>query len=128
MSGSSNGAQAIVKKTYKHVAFIHCYAHQLNLVMLNAVSANKTVQIFFANLQGICTFFSNSPQRTAILDEIVKKRLQRSAPTRWNFNSRVVCTIFENRQAIIETMQAILNRHKNVATQASGFVLTPVKI
>lgn len=125
MSGSSNGVQAIVKKTYEHAAFIHCYAHQLNLVMLNAVSANKNVRIFFANLQGICTFFSNSPQRTAILDEIVKKRLPHSAPTRWNFNSRVVCTIFENRQAIIETMQAILSRHKQVATttQASGFVL-----
>jgi hypothetical protein len=51
--------------------------------MLNAASANTNVRIFFANLQGICTFFSNTPQRTAVLDETVKKRLPRSAPTRW---------------------------------------------
>lgn len=123
MSGSSNGVQAIVKKTYEHAAYLHCYAHQLNLVMLNAVSANKNVRIFFANLQGICTFFSNSPQRTAILDDIVKNRLPRSAPTRWNFNSRVVCTIFEHREAIIEVMQKLLNESKNVSTtnQASGY-------
>lgn len=124
MSGSSNGVQAIVKQTYEHAAYVHCYAHQLNLVMLNAVSANKNVRIFFANLQGICTFFSNSPQRTAILDNIVKKRLPHSAPTRWNFNSRVVCTIFEHRKAIIEVMQKILNESRNVSTtnQASGYV------
>jgi hypothetical protein len=90
--------------------------------MLNAASANTNVRIFFANLQGICTFFLNSPQRTAVLDETVKKRLPRSAPTRWNFNSRVVCTVFEHRKDIIETMRKFLNQSKNASTinQASG--------
>jgi hypothetical protein len=73
--------------------------------MLNAASANTNVRIFFANLQGICTFFSNSPQRTAVLDETVKKRLPRSASTRWNFNSRVVCTVFEHREDLIQVSQ-----------------------
>lgn len=53
MSGSSNGVQAIVKQTYEHAAYVHCYAHQLNLVMLNAASENTNVHIFFANLQGM---------------------------------------------------------------------------
>jgi hypothetical protein len=90
--------------------------------MLNAASANTNVRIFFANLQGICTFFSNSPQRTGVLDETVKKLLPRSAPTRWNFNSRVVCTVFEHRKDIRETMRQILNQSKNASTinQASG--------
>ncbi|CAH1106263.1 unnamed protein product [Psylliodes chrysocephalus] len=124
MSGSSNGVQAIIKKTYEHAAYVHCYAHQLNLVMLNSASANKNVRIFFANLQGICTFFSSSPQRSAILDQIVKKRLPRSAPTRWNFNSRVVCTVFEYKDGILETMETLLNESRNVSTtnQASGYV------
>jgi hypothetical protein len=118
-----SNVQAIVKQTYEHAAYVHCYAHQLNLVMLlNAASANTNVRIFFANLQGICTFFSNSPQQTAVLDETVKKRLPRSAPTRWNFNSRVVCTVFEHRKDIIETMRKILNQSKNASTinQASA--------
>lgn len=124
MSGSSNGVQALVKKTYPYAAYIHCYAHQLNLVMLNAASANTKVRIFFANLQGICTFFSNSPQRTAILNEIVKKHLPRSVPTRWNFNSRCVCTVYEHRTNIIEAMQKIINESKSPTTinQASGHI------
>jgi hypothetical protein len=51
MSRQSNGVQAIVKQTYEHAAYVHCYAHQLNLVMLNAASANTNIRIFFANLQ-----------------------------------------------------------------------------
>jgi hypothetical protein len=40
----------------------------------------------------------------------------------WNFNSRVVCTVFEHRKDIIETMRKILNQSKNASTinQASG--------
>lgn len=126
MSGSSHGVQAIVKETYPYASYVHCHAHQLNLIMLHASSANKNVRIFFANLQGICTFFSNSSQRTAILDEIVKRRLPRSIQTRWNFQSRSVNTVFENREELIECMKAILeNQHacsNNTILQASGFI------
>lgn len=72
------GVQAIVKKHYPSAEYVHCHAHQLNLLMMNAASANRNVRIFFASLQGICTFFSSSPQRTKILDEVVKNRLPRS--------------------------------------------------
>nr|CAI5865779.1 unnamed protein product [Callosobruchus analis] len=30
MSGKTNGVQAIIKITYPHAHFIHCYAHQFN--------------------------------------------------------------------------------------------------
>ncbi|KAJ4440575.1 hypothetical protein ANN_08720 [Periplaneta americana] len=78
MSGSLRGVQALVKQIYLDTAYVHCYAHQLNLIMQNAASANCNVKIFFANLQDLCTFliFSSSPQRTAVLDEVVKKRYQ----------------------------------------------------
>lgn len=57
MAGSSGGVQAIIKQQYPNAEYIHCHAHQLNLVMMNAASINRNVRIFFANLQGICTFF-----------------------------------------------------------------------
>lgn len=108
MAGSSGGVQAIVKSTYPNAEYVHCYAHQLNLVMSKAASINRNVKIFFSSLQGICTFFSNSPQRTAILDEVVKKRLPRACPTRWNFLSRSVNTVFHHKEDIIQCMNEIL--------------------
>lgn len=32
MAGLQNGVQTIIKKTYPNTIFVHCYAHQLNLV------------------------------------------------------------------------------------------------
>lgn len=124
MGGSSRGVQAVIRETYDKASYVHCYAHQLNLIMSNAASMNRNVRIFFANLQGLCTFFSCSPQRTAILDGIVKKRLPRSVPTRWNFHSRSVNTVFEYREELIECMKAIQTgdeiRNSSTIAQASG--------
>ena len=111
MSGSSGGVQAIVKNVYPNAEYVHCYAHQVNLVMSKAASINRNVKIFFSSLQGICTFFSNSPQRTAILDKVVKKRLPRACPTRWNFLSRSVNTVFNHKTDIIECMDQILENN-----------------
>jgi len=72
MSGNTNGVQAKIKLHYPNVNYVHCYAHQLNLVMANAASINRNVRIFFASLGGFCSFFSTSSQRTAILDEVVQ--------------------------------------------------------
>lgn len=126
MRGSSNGVQAIVKETFPKASYIHCHAHQLNLIMLHASSVNRNVKIFFANLQGICSFFSNSTQRTAVLDEIVKKRLPRSVQTRWNFQSRSVNTVFEYREELIECMKTLLESDEvssnSTIQQAFGYV------
>ena len=126
MAGHSGGLQAIVKETYPNAHFVHCHTHQLNLVMLKAASVNRNVRVFFADLQGICTFFSLSPQRTAILDDVVKRRLPCSVPTRWNFNSRSVNTVFEYKEEIMQCFMLILEGDEITNSQtislASGHI------
>lgn len=124
MSGSSGRVHVTVQKTYPDAAYVHCYAHEPILIMANAVSSNDSIRIFFSNLHGLCTFFSTSSQRIAILDKIVKKRLPRSAVATWNFHSLSVCTVFEHKESIIECLKVILKTTKNSITtnQASGYV------
>lgn len=105
MSGGTNGVQALVKEIYPQAEYIHCYAHQLNLVMSKAASINRPVKVFFSTVQGLCVFFSNSPQRTRVLDAIVKKRLLRTVVTRWNYQSRSVSTSYQHREDLIQTME-----------------------
>jgi hypothetical protein len=78
MSGHQCGVNVRIKEKYPYAYFIHCYAHQLNLIMAQATSQNKQVKVFFSNLSQIPTFFSNFPQRVAILDEIVGARLPKT--------------------------------------------------
>lgn len=109
MSGKNSGVQARIKNLYKNAHYIHCYAHQLNLIMERASSQNKQVRVFFSDLEGFTAFFSRSPKRTAVLDEVVKKRLPRSSTTRWNFKSRCVVTVFTHKNDIIACLEQIID-------------------
>lgn len=109
MSGGLNGVQKIIRDKYPFANYVHCYAHQVNLIMSSAASINRSVRIFFAHLSGICSFFSTSPQRTRVLDEIVQRRLPRSSQTRWNFHSRGVNTVYEYRKELVTVMENLEN-------------------
>ena len=111
MSSGLNGVQAKVKERAPLALFIHCYAHRLNLVLTQGASKLKECKIFFAHLNGLAAFFSRSPRRTQLLDEICQRRLPRVAPTRWQYTSRVVNTVFEKRDALKELFHHILEHH-----------------
>jgi hypothetical protein len=82
MSGRLNNVQKIMNNTNKNAHFIHCYAHQLNLILIQATSQNRKIRIFFSNLTDMTNYFSNSPQRVAVLDIVVKHKVPRSSTTR----------------------------------------------
>lgn len=81
--------------------------HQLNLIMQQTTSHISAVRVFFSDLGGISSFFTWSPKRTSILDQIVARRLPRASPTRWNFNSRIVNTVYKNRDDLMECFESI---------------------
>ena len=107
MRGEKAGVQQKVREHYKNAHYLHCYAHQLNLIMQQATSQVPAVRVFFSDLNGISSFFSRSPKRTTILDQVVARRLPRASATRWNFNSRVVNTVYENLDDLIMCFEAI---------------------
>ena len=112
MSGALTGLQARLKQTYPNAHFVHCYAHQLNLVMQQACSSLTPVRIFFANLTAFGTFFSKSPKRTAVLDGVCGRRIPAAGQTRWNFKSRTVHTVFEHQNTLRQCFEKIKNEQE----------------
>ena len=101
MKGRVNGVSTQVRREYPEAHFVHCYAHQLNLVMEQACSKQSTkCRVFFANVAAFTSFFSVSPKRSGALKKYCPKRIPTTAQTRWNFNSRAVNVIYENRDAL----------------------------
>ena len=107
MSGQHTGVQARVSAVYNNAHFIHCYAHQLNLIIERCATQSKQVKIFFSNLEGFSSFFSKSTKRTAVLDNVLKKRIPKNAATRWNFKERCVNTVHMYRKEINECLEII---------------------
>ena len=61
---------------------------------------SRKCKVFFASLTAFASFFLHSPKRTAALTAYCPKRIPRTAQTRWNFNSRIVNVIHENKYAL----------------------------
>ncbi|XP_057209014.1 zinc finger MYM-type protein 1-like [Triplophysa rosa] len=107
MRGATAGVQRKIQDVYPNAHYIHCYAHQLNLIMQKATSHIPKVRIFFSNLGGFASFFSRSPKRTDVLDKVVAHRLPTSSSVRWNFHSRAINTVFEHREGLIRCFETI---------------------
>lgn len=97
MSGQKGDVQCLDREKYRNANYIHCYAHQGNLILQNATSSSSQSRIFFQDIQGIGPFFSRSPKRMECLVEFVQKKIASVPPTRWYFQHRIVNTVYEHK-------------------------------
>lgn len=108
MSGEHRGVQSFVKDVYTEAHYIHCYAHQTNLVIQKLSSSIPQVNLFFTGLSSFSTFFSSSPKRADALRETANnKRLSKTCETRWNYRSRMIKDIKTFRKEILECLDNI---------------------
>lgn len=57
MAGQHNGLQKLMTDKYEQAQFVHCYAHQLNLVLKQSVNSIRECRVFFETLNGFSAFF-----------------------------------------------------------------------
>ncbi|XP_048085448.1 zinc finger MYM-type protein 1-like [Alosa alosa] len=105
--GTTAGVQKKIQDEYPNAHYIHCYAHQLSVVMQQATSHISKVRIFFSDLGGFASFFSWSPKRTGVLDKVVAHRWPKSSFVKLNFASRTINTVFEYREELIQCFESI---------------------
>ena len=82
LTGARSDVQKWIKEVLGNAHFVHFYAHQLNLILEKAVPQNTSLRVFFNSLSRFPAFFSNSPQRIAVLEEIAQTRVPRLSSTR----------------------------------------------
>lgn len=86
MSGIYSGVQSRLKEIEKNATYIHCAAHNLNLVINDAMNGVPEIRNFFSNIQEIYTFFGLSINRWDLLSKITGESevtLKKLNPTRW---------------------------------------------
>jgi hypothetical protein len=108
MSRQHNGLLTLIRSKCKNAIFVHCYAHKLNLILKQSIDYIKECKIFYITLSGLSSFFSKSTKRENALDQVVNKRFQSVAPTRWNYNSRLIEMMTEYKEEILNLMYPIV--------------------
>ncbi|XP_051808999.1 zinc finger MYM-type protein 1-like isoform X2 [Acanthochromis polyacanthus] len=125
MRGATGGVQKKVSDVYANAHYVHCYAHQLNIIMQQVTSRIPKVGQFFSDLAGFSGFFSRSPKRTSVLDRVVAHRIPRAGTVRWNFHSRAVNTVFEHKDDLLQCFETIRDSgdfDPTTVREAGGFV------
>lgn len=109
MAGVHDGLSKLISDKYETVLFVHCYAHQLNLVLKQSVDCIKECNIFFKTLSGFAAFFSKSSKRKAAFDTLSNSRLSSVAPTRWIYTEGLVEVIKEVKTDLVVFLESIIN-------------------
>lgn len=118
MRGAYNGLQAIIKRSNPAVVFVWCYAHRLNLVVIDAVSCSPNAVDMFGILESIYDFICSSKKRVALFDEFQekiygstqrKRRFKRVETTRWWSHDHALNTVLDTFDALCDTLQNIQN-------------------
>ena len=58
MSGLCTGVQQKVCEVVPHVVYVHCYAHCLNLVLVDSAKIASAASNFFAGMEILYVFLS----------------------------------------------------------------------
>ena len=114
MSGCYNGLQAIIKeKVGEHVAFVHCYAHTLNLVLSDSASVAVPVISLFNDLEALYVLFSKT-QRIHDLFETVQREenlkvlsLKRLNTVRWNSRESCLKVLLSRYDCILSVLDTV---------------------
>jgi hypothetical protein len=115
MRGQYTGLQARVKSASPTAYFVHCYAHRLNLVIIDVCSENVMSRNFFCIIQKLYSFIESSAKRHGLFQDIIRDNsgvtgchtLRSLSTTRWSSRADNCAVIMETLPAIIYTLEKI---------------------
>ena len=131
MSGKENGVQHQVQSMFPKAQFVHCHAHRLNLVLQKSVASIPTTKIFFTTLRGLHAFFSRSPKRRELLNQIDSSlHVVNPSQTRWCFNARAIETLARKHHVFVKFFTQAIEIEPGFEglpyTECQGFLNTPI--
>ena len=125
MSGTLNGAHAVICAKHPQATYMHCANHVLNLCISNG-SNEQAVRNAMGVISSAATFFNRSATRTTILESTVveempesrKTRLRQLCETRWVERHDTILTFVELFNPLVTYLKSCLDLDKDTSTSA----------
>lgn len=116
MSGKNGGVQRLVSKAlHKYVPYVHCFNHQLHLVVVHAVSLQPEFQQYFE----VCDMLYNFIRRPILTRLYEGNKLKRLLEQRWSGHLATTVAMLDNYDAIVDVLSVC---GKSVAVDGSTSV------
>lgn len=111
MQGQFNGFSAWLEKLSPNQVHIWCYAHILNLVVIESTKSPLNAAALFVTLNDVAIFFKESYKRMNTWVDIIntndKRRLQAIGNTRWWSKEKALTHIFGYEGLYLEVILAL---------------------
>jgi len=130
MSGANKGVQQRVREQAPLAVYTHCYAHRLNLVLVDCCKSVSDALDFFALLEKLYVFLSAAiphkvwleVQRELYRDE-PPRQLQRLSDTRWACRVTACRNVRDRFDAVMMTLEEIADGdNADRAVEAKGLM------
>ena len=114
MSGNCTGVQTRVRQFAPHAVYIHCYAHVLNLVLVDSIKSVKSAYEFFTLLEVLYVFMSTSKVHVIFIEKQQQlnpnrqhMELQKLSDTCWICRYAAVNAVCRTFDAILLTIEEV---------------------
>ncbi|XP_022030925.1 zinc finger MYM-type protein 1-like [Helianthus annuus] len=142
MRGEFNGLKAKILEENSSAYYVHCFAHQLQLVVVTVARKHLGVVNFFDNLSILMNIVCSSCKRTDILRYNEKERVEkeigsgiletgsglnqelsfiRPGDTRWNSHYKTLIRLVDMFPSIIRVLEYVKKECNNPSTQNQAF-------
>uniref|UniRef100_A0A8P4KJH8 Zinc finger MYM-type protein 1 n=1 Tax=Dicentrarchus labrax TaxID=13489 RepID=A0A8P4KJH8_DICLA len=117
MRGAHAGVQAKIKEVAKHAFCVHCSAHCLNLVIVDAVKSVADAGNFFSLLERLYVFMSGSYVHNKWLEvqremfDGAPRELQQLSDTRWACRHIACGNVMDRLPAIVQVLEEIASEN-----------------
>ena len=103
MSGKNGGVQRLVSNSVgRTVPYVHCFNHQLHLVVVHVMRDIPQVQQYF----GICDALYNFLRRPTVAILYEGETLKRLMDQRWSGHLATTAAILDNYSSVIDVLRA----------------------
>ncbi|CAF1658030.1 unnamed protein product [Rotaria magnacalcarata] len=131
MSGCHAGVQTILRDNFMPKGiYIHCFAHKLNLVIIDVCQVVTYCAEFYSIISKITTYFTASgvtnvyfknAQQLLELDETTK--LKKWSNIRWDSRWSSIDSIIKNYRAILKALSDLINDGDSRSADANGLLI-----
>ncbi|CAN7978356.1 unnamed protein product [Ixodes persulcatus] len=127
MSGAFRGVQALIRAEFPTAFYSHCSLHSSNLCLSDG-SAVQAIKRAFGTISDICSFFSASPKRTALL----KRHLEESSwslcrlrycETTWVERHEAVSLLSEALPQVVAALEDFMENSRDTTSTATASAL-----
>lgn len=126
MAGKVNGVQQRMRQDHPNAIYIHCMAHKLNLLLVEACKVNRVASGFFCVMESLYTFFGQPGTHHAFLQMQkqlgVKAELSALSDTRWACRWHNVSAVKNSFKSIMATLAEFSVPPYRRFTEASGLL------